>query len=585
MSPSSWGTNVRVQGPVVDIFRNFNDAVFTGAPREGFMARMDHPSNGFDPFKIGDDIYVTWIANSWDLPAPVAAQIVPYWHNSLGAAFIANPREDAYGIVWMHGAMWNTWSPLLQTGGMRVGESAVWHGLGGIMAKELVIPEGYLLNPLLGAMGLASASHDGPFEPARLKPEELAAVVLAGVTEKVAGKAMAMTPKWMYIDEGLRAMGSQILTQLGGMKAVFLHPKGDHPKRIAIQMMAQAAKVLGIYISGGDEGTSSGPWTDDFARIAPNNMAGSSQAHHLIQGEYPSEHTARGIYATFKPMLHHAFGSQNVAIFFQGVGSVGSNVLRLALADGRPIFGISDASVEGLLKARQMLREVGGQYLVVPLVWDRKAALGFKDAATVAAEERKALAEGLRVADGLSDAMMACKPGNPHSWAGLLSPNSSSHQITPKRLAVFAGEGGKLILGGDNNMLSLDDRGSNGTTARKAVREGVFVAADSGINRKGAFIVLRNALEAGEGMIADMDRAIVGRVEREWREAFLHTRHDEASGEDIPDPIPPQIWSDEFAQREWNDALASGTAIGGTFPTVLGGGGVARSAVARVVAR
>src|SRR4029434_6196400 len=144
---------------------------------------------------------------------------------------------------------------------------------------------------------LGLKTNDGSPELSRLSPEHQSYVNLLGAGEKVNGKALGMTPKWRFIDQALEGIGLTSRAYLGGMKSVVLHAPHEAAKEQAVRMMAQVARTLGIYISGGDEGTARGPWTDIFAETATLNMGGSKNAHFLLQGRYPSAYTAQGVFA------------------------------------------------------------------------------------------------------------------------------------------------------------------------------------------------------------------------------------------------------------------------------------------------
>lgn len=572
--------NVRVQGPVIDLFRDFDPAKFlvpssTNGLTEGFMAGMANPGDGFEAFRLGN-AHVRFIGNPWQLGPLLGASLAPYWNNSLGAVLVADPTEDALGIIALHSAAKNTWSPLLRSGQVFSGKDVVWQGLGGVMADPGFRPEPYLWPSLLTGLSRSDLLGQSRLDYGQFTPDELALMIFGGTFEKVLAKAAFMATKWVYIDEGLRNMQAPVMTMLAGMKGVVVHrptPDGvtpsDSAKLRALQMLAGVARLLGIYISGGDQGTSQDPfWTDQFALVAPNNMAGSRNAHELIRGRYPSEYTANGVYVTFKPMMRHIFGHEKVPIFFQGVGGVGANVIRRSIQDRLQIAGITDMFVghpardgqpaRGLFLAKQMLAEAG--YRGVPLIWDKKAATNGTSAEVLAAQEALAREAGFLIADdGLTEALELATQHGPYRNIGIFSPNAGSHAITMKRLVMMERLGIKAVLGADNNMLGPDGKGSYRTMAHEAVKRNIFIPADSGINRFGANIVIYNALRYTDEMVERMCQEILNRVLLEW-EAFKQG-------------LPPQIFSDQFAMREHNRAVLMGEKIGGLFHEVLADGG------------
>ncbi|MBI4411553.1 MAG: hypothetical protein HY541_03620 [Deltaproteobacteria bacterium] len=471
------------------------------------------------------------------------------WNNALGVLFVANPRIDSYGLVFHHGVMRNPWSIY--------GEGS-WHGLGGTMAFPQVEGEPAALAMVLGSLGVAVEGELEDFDLDSLTADQRAAVILQEAAERVAGKGMAMTPKWRFIDEGLRQIGAP-LTGLGGGKAILIHPDDPGLKRSAIEMLARATLHTGAYISGPDQnmgvklqqGLPDEP-ADIFARIAPFHMAGSPEAHKIVAGRPPSNYTGDGVYEGIRVALKHVTGSKKAPLFIQGNGGVGSRVLERAITDNLVIAGISDASVKALLRAQQTLRASG------ILVWDRKAArrLGLSDE-KLAAMEAEAYSKGIQIADGLVECMDIAMQKGGFGNIGILSPNADPHAISLKVLEALKRMGVQAVIGGANNMLALDESGSYLTVARRALELKIFIPNDSAINRMGATIVLYDALGLDDAMAQRLTEIVGERVADEWFNGQLKG-------------IPPQVYSDRYAKKAWNDAILRGEAMGGLFTEVLG---------------
>jgi len=535
--------NTRVNGPVLDLIEGH---ALRSAPSEGFMGTMANPADGFEPFMSPDGSYVVWLGSPKAYPGPLAPRLETTWNNALGAVLVANPALDAMGLIVMHGAMKNSWAP------DAAGQSPVWRGLGGMMAFTRSIPHARDLNPLLADLGLPAGEG---FHFDALTPEHQAWVNFLGAAEKTQGKAMGMTPKWRFIDQALEAIGIDRMTALGGMKSVVLHAPTDAAKGQAVRMMAEVAKILGIYISGGDEGTARGPWTDMFAEVAPLNMAGSKNSHPLIRGRYPSAYTAQGVFQGIKNyFLAAELDPRATPIFFQGVGGVGKNVLEYAMQANYSIAGASDIIASDLAALKQAAAAKG--YAGMAVVWDRQAAREALEPTMFAQQEAIAQAEGLLVADGLVEAM---KLTQEHAKAlgqsgdiPVLSLNATSHQISEERVDAFAPFNTRAVIGGANNMLELDAKGSYLPAAQKAVAGNLFVPNDSAINRMGATIVLAEALGIDESTAQLLARWVGSYASSEYW--LAHQRG-----------IPPQVFSDRRAQDAWNRLLASGQALGGRF--------------------
>jgi|GEM_PF-3518962 len=543
--PSNIDSNTRVNGPVLEIISRGQPT--TNVPPEGFMGRMENPANGFEPFLMPDGSHVVWLEGPQAFPRPLDERLATTWNNALGAVLVANPRSDALGLIVMHGAMRNHWAP------DAAGASPVWRGLGGMMAFPKTVPPSRDLGPLLSFLGVRPTGDS--FELSRLRPEEQAYVNLLGAGEKVNGKALGMTPKYRFIDQALEGVGLSSRTGLGGMKSVVLHAPNDAAKEQAVRMMAQVARVLGIYISGGDEGTARGPWTDIFAQVAPLNMGGSKNSHPLLQGRYPSAYTAQGVFAGIRQFMRSQFRNPAQApIFFQGTGGVGGNVINLALGERYTVAGVTEIMASDLVKLRDETRAQGLSQ--IPFIWDRRSAHEVLDTKTYETERRVAESQGLFIVNDLVEALQHASlersvrgiPGR----IPIISLNATSHQVSEERLEGFHRLGVRAIIGGANNMLELDGQGSYWSTAQRALDLGIFVPNDSAINRMGAMIVVANALKLDEAQAQALAEWVGEYSAQEFR-----LSHQQG--------IPPQVYSDRIAQAAWNALLDSGEAIGGRF--------------------
>lgn len=538
--------NTRVNGPVLEVLNR--EVPTSQVPQEGFMGHMSNPADGFRSFILPDGTRLSWIGSPKDYPAPLDVRLSTTWNNALGAVLVANSKLDAMGLIVMHGAMLNGWAP-----DASLGQKLLWRGLGGMMAFTRSIPHERDLNPLLRSLNLSPQNFN--FE--RLTPEQQAWVSFLGAAEKTQGKALGMTPKWRFIDANLAQNGFEKQTGLGGMKSVVLHAPGDAAKKNAVEMMARAAKVLGIYISGGDEGTAQGNWTDIFAKTAPMNMAGTLSSHPLLQGPYPSPYTARGV---FEGLWHFMVGTgmdvRNTPVLFQGTGGVGQGVLRLAIQQGVEIAGASDILIRGLIDMRDYAVAMSPRYKDVPWFWDRQAARAALEMDIFAEQELLAAKHGLPIVNGLQDAITQAsfnriKQGH-NSNIPLLSPNATSHQVDGNLLASFQNYGGKAIIGGANNMLELGPEGSYLSAAREAVERDINVPNDSRQNQEGARTVLAKALGISEEDAVRLAVSVGQGTLTEYQQGHLKG-------------IPPQVYSDREAQRAWNALLDAGLAIGGRF--------------------
>lgn len=537
-------SRVRVAGPVQELIDRLRYS--SQVPEPGFMARMRNPADGFDPFKIDDDTYVAWLSNPSQFPGIIGARMAPVWNNAVGTLFVANPKIDSYGLVFVHGLMRVPWSIYSQDG------HSAWHGLGGVMAFPQVVAEPADLAPLLGSLGV-EASGDGD-DLHSLTPDQRAAVILMGASVMVAGKGMAMTPKWRHIDDGLRRLGTPQLTLMGGSKAILVHPDDRERKMAAIRMLALATQQTGAYISGPDENMSAQDETGDahlFADVAPFHMVGSTHAMSPMKGRPPSDYTGDGVYEGIKVAFAHVTGSKKSPLFIQGNGGVGSRVLARAIQDDAAIVGISDAHIGALIKAKKALDNAGKSAV---LVWDRKAA--GKKGYDLTLMEDQARENGFEVADGLIESIEVANQRSGLRTA-ILSPNAGSHPITLKVLEAASRLQIQAIIGGANNMLGLDSNGSYMPVALRALRLNIFIPNDSAINRMGAAVCLFDAVGLTDETARQLTEAVGERVREEWFEA--HRKG-----------IPPQVYSDRLAARQWNDAVYQGNAIGGLFTEVLG---------------
>lgn len=541
--------NTRVNGPVLDMIAA-QGAMSSRVPEEGFMGRMENPGDGFSAFKLPDGTHAIWIGSPSAFPGVIGERLATTWSGALGAVLVANPTIDALGLIVMHGARKNNWAP-----DARSHKQPVWRGLGGMMAFTRSIPPTRDLDPLLQAMNLGLAQG---FQFEQLSPEQQAAVNLLGAAEITNGKAKGMGPKWLYIDRTLQMNGYSYNTRtgLGGMKSVVLHAPGDTAKTQAVYMMAQVAKTLGIYISGGDEGTARGPWTDMFATIAPNNMAGSKNSNPLIRGFYPSPHTAEGVFQGLLRYLQGiGAGAKDRSILFQGVGGVGEVVLRKAIQGGLEVAGATNMTVEELVAMRDFSK-TRPEYKDVAWMWDRAAARKGLEADIFASQELLAMKEGLIIIEGLESAIVGASharlQAGKSSDISFLSPNATSHQLSPRLLDLFYNYGGEAVVGGANNVFELDGNGSYRPAAEHALSKGISVPTDSRINQMGAMVVLANALGINEAKAQTLAESVGRQVFEEHLEA-----HEKG--------IPPQVKSDTEAQEFWHIYKNAGEAIGGDF--------------------
>lgn len=562
--------NTRVNGPVLDMIAAQGE-ISTRVPAEGFMGRMESPKDGFAPFTLPDGTHMIWLASPAAFPGIIGERVATTWNGAMGAVLVANPRIDALGLIVLNGVRRNSWAPDAQD------KSPVWRALGGMMAFTFVTPPARDLNPLLAAMNLGSAQG---FKRELLNPEQQAAVNLLGASEVTNGKAEGMSPKWFRIDKTLELNGYLKRTGLGGAKSIVLHVPGDTAKEQAVKMMAEAAKVLGIYVSGGDQGTARGPWTDMFAQIAPRNMAGSKNSHPLISGFYPSPHTAEGVFQSIRQYLKFSkSGAMNRSILFQGLGGVGAVVFQKAVEQGLEVAGAVDLSVPEILAMRDWASG-NPKYRDVAWMWDRAAAEKALETDIFAEQSLLAAKEGLIIVEGLEGAILAASHQRTqlglNSDIPILSPNASSHAINRGVLDVFFGYGGEAVLGGANNMLELDVHGSSNEMAYYALQKGIFVPASELINQMGAKVVLANALGITEAKAKELAASVGRQVYEQYQsqydpgiEPFQYGLDDPVAYDRAADaarrnfrPIPPQIQSDREARAAWAELKAAGEAIG-----------------------
>lgn len=539
--------NTRVNGPVLEMIAAQGE-ISTRVPAEGFMGRMANPKDGFSAFTFPDGTHAIWIGSPSAFPRVIGERLATTWSGALGAVLVANPKADVLGLIVMHGARKNHWAPDASTI-----THPKWRGLGGMMAFTRSIPHARDLDPLLQEMSLGSAQG---FKFEKLTPEQQAAVNLLGAAEITNGKAKGMGPKWIFIDQTLALNGFETRTGLGGMKSVVLHAPGDVAKKEAMLTMAQVAKALGIYISGGDEGTARGPWTDIFAEAAPMNMAGSRNSHPLIRGFYPSAYTAEGVFQGLLQSLQGVgSGDRGRSVLFQGVGGVGEGVLRKAIQNGLGVAGATNMTVGELVAMRDFAKTRPG-YEHVAWMWDRSAARKSLEPDVFAEQEILAVKEGLIIVEGLEAAIVAGSNAllgtGKSTDVSFLSLNATSHQLTPRILDLHFSYGGEGSANGANNVFELDANGSYRPAAEHAVRKRQSTPADSRINQMGAKVVLANALGITEADAQRLAESVGRQVLEDHREAHQNG-------------IPPQVKAEAEAQQIWSDLKTAGEAIGGDF--------------------
>ena len=405
--------------------------------------------------------------------------------------------------------------------------------------------------PLLKSLGIESKYDPKNLEA--LSAEERAAIIFMGAAVMVAGKGMAMTPKWRHIDDALLRAGAPQQTLMGGSKGILIHPNDPAIKKQAIEMMARATQQTGSYISGPDQNVSAeheGGYAHVFADAAPFHMVGSSHAHEMMRGRAPSNYTGDGVYEGVKVAYEHVTSSKKAPVFIQGNGGVGSRVLARTIEDGGVVAGVSDADISKLAAARDSLDAAGMTGSV--FVWDRAAArkmgMSHED---LAANEQRAMEGGFEIADGLIESMEMTRQKTGHTIA-ILSPNAGSHPVTMQVLEAAPRLGIQAIVGGANNMLALDEGGSYMPAANRALELNVFVPNDSAINRLGAAACLFDAVGLTDATSQQLTGFVGERVGEEWFQA-----HQQG--------IPPQVYSDALAMQQWNSAIYARQAIGGLF--------------------
>ncbi len=477
-------------------------------PNNGLLAQMENPANGFDPFKTESGTEVRFVPNPSQLGIPFGAQLAANWHNSLGIVLFRNAEVDQFGAIAIHGLRRNSWSEIPTP----AGRDYVWQALGGCMAFTDEHFEG-------------NAADD-------------AAIRYALST--VLDKAMAMTPKWQFIDDSLRNAGHQITTDLGGAKSVHLHQPGNDAKRASIAVVGEVASIIGAYIAGADQNMG-GEWSNELGRHAPINFMGATTTHELYRGmDNPSPWTAMGTYEGLKAARDKIMAGRKVPIFFQGYGGVGSRMVALATDDGHQVAGISEVFLAPLLRARK-------DGVTAPLFLD---VSGMNPSELTDATED---AEGYDITfvNSLQEAISRVPN---HLKPRIFSPNAGAHPLT-RDVAHFIVEDTdiRIIVGAANNMLGLIN-GSPEPIAWYLQNNEVYLSNDSATNRMGALSVTVKKIGLDEaGLEAQVRRVGIGR-QNEIDEGFLRG-------------VPPQLYADRQAQKAWNQLLHEGLAVGGYFYT------------------
>ena len=484
---------VRVESRVLE---QFSRPFAAHTHPEGFMARMANPAHGFDPFKTERGTEVLFLSNPAQLGPSFGARLTPEWQNGLGLVLYRNESANVLGAIFLHGVMKTPWSVL---------GADSWHGLGGIMA-------------------FSQTSFDD-------------AIPL------VVDKAVAMTPKWRFIDMSLAAKGHGAFSCQGGAKAIVVHGPSVDDKRAAISLSAEVAKILGIYIAGPDQNT--GPdlatgtnWSEEFAAEAPFNFVGVKTAGKGYEGmNNPSPFTARGVFNGLKVVSQELLGGYR-PVFLQGYGGVGKVMVASCLENGVPVSGLSSALVSELVAAR-------ANGFRNRLFLDSSGTEAMFGAERRAAEEEAAKKERIEVTGNLVEALRQVPE------TVVLSPNASAHPITEEVADYILSAGIRAVVGAANNMLGLVD-GSPVPIAWKLQNSGVFVPNDSRINRMGALACVVKAIGLDATGLGLQTVQIGDDVREEVVKAYRVG-------------IPPQLYSERKAADDWNRLLAEGRALGGRF--------------------
>ncbi len=468
---------------------------------EGFLAKMTNPANGFDPFQMANGTELLFVSNPAQLPHPLSFHLTPQWRNGLGLVIFRNEEAKAVGAIFIHGAMKTPWSSI---------QPNAWQALGGVMAFS-----GMSFNDAI---------------------------------EIVLGKGMAMTPKWRFIDRSLAAAGHPTMTDLGGAKAIVLHDPSREGKEKAIRIAGQVARQIGIYISGADQNTAFDEknnitWCDLFSEEAPFNFMGSQAAPEGYEGmRNPSPFTARGVLKGIEEARRELLG-RAAPVFIQGCGGgVGKVIAAVEMQNKSDISGGVDAVVERLL----MVRNNG---LKAPLFLDVSGTESQFGAERRLEEEALAREHGIPIVQNLMEAIEeARRMGHPTE---ILSPNAGPHPITQEVAEYLIRAGVRAVVGAANNMLGLVD-GSPETVAWTLQQGGVFVPNDSRINRMGAMSVTVKKIGLNTIGLGLQEQQVGEDVREEIFNAYRQG-------------IPPQLYSDQVAARDWNEALREERAIGGYF--------------------
>lgn len=408
------------------------------APPEGFLARMENPRDGFDPFRLDGRMDVVFIDDPRRLGIPSGA-----WRHAVGA-IIARPTDyHRTPVLFL-----NVINSLVRTPWSRVAPNA-WQDLGGNMLKET----GTARDPNGELQMVGSSWPRG--------------------ARNTSMKASAMVPKWQEVDTGFDAIDVAFRFMMGGGKSQGWYDAGNLFLRLsAIEVGALVSRALGTHIGGSDEGMT--PETcSAWSVLAPKNFMGA-RPHPLPEyaGEGdPSPHTALGVFTAMKVYYRENHGGV-VPTLIQGYGNVARPLVRLMGQHHIPISGIVEVSLPLLQKARETLG------LEVPLFWDRSTTTRDK------LEERTQLAQslGATVVDGLAGALRSTR-----GITQFLSPNAVGHPLTLEVARALLEEGSRVtsVCGAANNLHDIVGD-SNSALAWLFYKRGIHVCYDNGTNLLGA---------------------------------------------------------------------------------------------------
>lgn len=362
--------------------------------------------------------------------------------------------------------------------------------------------------------------------------------------ETVVGKGYAMTPKWRFIDRSLTAAGHHTLTRLGGSKGILLHGPSVDDKRHAVAVTAELLQILGIYIGAADQNTGEDPetginWQDEFGRLAPQTYMGSIHcAPEYVGMRTPSPYTARGVFGALLKIRDRLGLGRDASAFFQGAGGVGNVMIALAQERDLSVSGVSDALVQRLLKLR-------GQGLTAPLILDSQGTREQFGEERMLLEERAAREAGIPIVRGLIEALSTA-----HATQ-ILSPNAGPHPITMPAAEHLVASAVQMVCGAANNMLGLVN-GSTDPVAWYLQQHSIPIPNDSRVNRVGAKSLPVRAIGLDDAGVDRQIEQVAIDAEEEFANAFLRG-------------VPPQIYSDQLAAADWNEAIAQGQAVGGYF--------------------